>query len=76
MAQISSAEYSRPNMLLLHFATEIVEVELAGSVAAMLHHAGGVSVGRVEVVRGDGDAELAEVAQEAAVSFDVLVAAR
>ena len=60
---------------LLNAAAEVIESKLAGAVATPDHSVGGVGVGRMEVIGGHRNAKRSQVAEEAAVRFDVLVAA-
>src|ERR1051326_1924786 len=61
--------------LFLDFVAKVIEVELASRIAAPLDHVRRIGVRGMKIVRGYRNAELPDVAQEAAVGLDVLVSA-
>ena len=62
--------------LLLDLGSEIVQVELARRVAPVLHVAGGVRVGGVEVVGCYRDFESTQISQKTMIYLDILVPPR
>ncbi len=60
---------------LLHFGAELVQIKLAGGVSATLNQIGFVGFSGMKVLRRDRNVQAAEIAEKAAIGFDILIAA-